>query len=279
MIAFIQELAGKIINQTPIKLWVGCFCVGMIAEWISERAQPDAKYLLNLRYSLIYLLAIFFLAPSVTMLGVMALDAVGRAHLANLNVLSDESILQQIASWMLYLLLLDFFYYWFHRAQHSIGLLWDQHEVHHSDTTLNVSTGARHHWSEFILQQLFVIVPLSVLFELTPQRTGVVAAVFGSWAFFNHLNIKLPLGRYSWLVVAPQLHWIHHSRLPQHLNRNFAGYFPVWDVLFGTYCAPERDEYPPVGLVSGHRIETAWSATVWPFTRWLGRLRSRLRAT
>ena len=279
MFAFIEDVAAKVVAGTPIRLWVGCFCVGIIAEWICKRAQPDARYLFNLRYSAVYLLALFFLGPAVTIFTVMAIDEVGRGHLANLNVFDDQNILQQVAAWTLYMLLLDFFYYWFHRAQHLVGFLWDQHEVHHSETSLNVSSGVRHHWSEFILQQLFMTVPLSVLFDLSPQPIGIVATIFASWSFFIHLNVRLPLGRCSWLVAGPQLHRIHHSRLPQHLNKNFAAYFPVWDCLFGTYYAPERTEYPPVGLASGDRIETVWSATVWPFTRWLGRVRARLWVT
>src|SRR5207248_9190433 len=42
----------------------------------------------------------------------------------------------------------DFFYYWFHRLQHSSKWLWAEHELHHSDEHVNVTTSLRHHWLE-----------------------------------------------------------------------------------------------------------------------------------
>ena len=55
-----------------------------------NRAQPDAKYLFNLRYSAVYLLAMFFFGPSIAVIAVMALDELGRGHLANLNIFDNQ---------------------------------------------------------------------------------------------------------------------------------------------------------------------------------------------
>jgi sterol desaturase/sphingolipid hydroxylase (fatty acid hydroxylase superfamily) len=41
----------------------------------------------------------------------------------------------------------DLFYYWFHRAQHALGLLWRFHAVHHSIEELNCFN-EWHHVSE-----------------------------------------------------------------------------------------------------------------------------------
>ena len=46
------------------------------------------------------------------------------------------------------------------------------------------------------------------------------------------------------------IHELHHSRLPEHRDRNFAPLFPFLDRVFGTYCEPRRDEYPPTGTMS-----------------------------
>ena len=47
-------------------------------------------------------------------------------------------------------------------------------------------------------------------------------------------------------------------------DKNFAAYFPIWDVLFGTYWHPRKGEFPPTGLHSGERIESIWLLLVWP---------------
>ena len=62
-------------------------------------------------------------------------------------------------------------------------------------------------------------------------------------------------------------HRIHHSREIAHRDKNFAVYFPIWDVLFGTYYAPAREEFPATGI-QGVTIRTLWEAASWPFIKW-----------
>lgn len=65
--------------------------------------------------------------------------------------------------------------------------------------------------------------------------------------FHSALRIRLP-----WLdriVVTPQVHRIHHSIHPEHYNTNFADALPIFDILFGTYRRPSKNEFPATGLV------------------------------
>ena len=162
----------------------------------------------------------------------------------------------------------DFFYYWFHRLQHWSKWLWPQHAVHHSDEHVNATTTFRHHWLEMPLTAVFVYFPLNLLF--TPPITifPIVAALISWLGLTNHMNIKVGLGRFGWLISTPQNHRIHHSTRPEHEDKNFAAYFPIWDVLFGTYYAPARSEYPATGLSSGERVTGTWQALALPFTMW-----------
>jgi hypothetical protein len=41
--------------------------------------------------------------------------------------------------------------------------------------------------------------------------------------------------------------------------------FPLFDVLFGTCCAPRRNEYPATGLVSGEDLNGVVRASWAPF--------------
>lgn len=143
------------------------------------------------------------------------------------------------------LLVIDFFYYWYHRLQHST-FLWHIHKVHHTDKHMTAATSYRHHVLEFPLQALLLILPMSLVFSLTQIFTFALIVKFH--ALFVHLNLRLNLGPLTPLVVGPQYHRIHHSINEEHRNKNFAMYFPIWDVLFGTYQKPQKDEFPDTGV-------------------------------
>jgi sterol desaturase/sphingolipid hydroxylase (fatty acid hydroxylase superfamily) len=57
--------------------------------------------------------------------------------------------------------------------------------------------------------------------------------------------------------------------LPEHHDRNFAVWFPFYDVLFGTAYRPKPDEYPPSG-VEGVDVVKLPHAFWLPFRQWWG---------
>src|SRR6476660_3972293 len=42
-------------------------------------------------------------------------------------------------TWITAFLLVDFFYYWFHRASHRVNFIWATHIVHHQSEELNLA--------------------------------------------------------------------------------------------------------------------------------------------
>jgi sterol desaturase/sphingolipid hydroxylase (fatty acid hydroxylase superfamily) len=96
------------------------------------------------------------------------------------------------------------------------------------------------------------------------------------WDFFIHANVRMDyLHRLVPFLSNPQYHWIHHSKLPEHQDKNYAIWLPVFDVVFGSYYGPRVDEYPPTGLSSGEKIETVWEAQAGPLQAWLRMLRGQ----
>jgi sterol desaturase/sphingolipid hydroxylase (fatty acid hydroxylase superfamily) len=55
--------------------------------------------------------------------------------------------------------------------------------------------------------------------------------------------------------------------LPEHHDCNFNQFFPVFDVLFGTYRQPRPTEYPPTGLSSGEMPLALHQMLWWPWRR------------
>jgi sterol desaturase/sphingolipid hydroxylase (fatty acid hydroxylase superfamily) len=171
----------------------------------------------------------------------------------------------------------DFFYYWMHRLQHGSKWLWAEHALHHSDEHVSATTAIRNHWLETPLTVALVNVPMLVLLRPPVITLALVASILSLTEFTNHMNFRFGLGRFSWLVATPQTHRIHHSRLEEHLDKNFAAFLPLWDVIFGTYYAPQRDEYPATGLSSGERIQTVGAALFLPFRMWQKMIEESLR--
>lgn len=54
-------------------------------------------------------------------------------------------------SWLISLLLVEFVYYWTHRALHEFNFLWAAHQFHHMAEDLNVSTAIRDSVVDLIL--------------------------------------------------------------------------------------------------------------------------------
>jgi sterol desaturase/sphingolipid hydroxylase (fatty acid hydroxylase superfamily) len=167
------------------------------------------------------------------------------------------------------LLVSDFFYYWFHRLQHANRWLWEQHKLHHTDEAVNVTTSLRHHWLEDGLRGIFIALPMGMLLKIAPVEAGIVTMFTSQWGYLIHANIRLPLGPLSGVFLGPQAHRIHHSLEREHLNKNFAAFFPIWDILFGTFHRPRRGEFPDTG-VAGEIGRPAPTNAVWPFHRVVG---------
>lgn len=169
------------------------------------------------------------------------------------------------------LVAIDLLFYWYHRAQHRFDFLWAIHELHHADTELNATTSYRTYWLETPIQTALVITPTVLVFGgLGPTHAVVVLAFSLFFLVFSHANLRLRLGPLTGWVIGPQVHRVHHSRLPGHRDRNFAQYFPFLDRLFGSWYAPARDEFPPTGadgLAGDASLPTVLAR---PFRIWLG---------
>jgi sterol desaturase/sphingolipid hydroxylase (fatty acid hydroxylase superfamily) len=142
----------------------------------------------------------------------------------------------------------DFFQYWFHRWQHMSAALWPSHRVHHSDNSVNTTTALRRSVLELFLIFVFVLVPTVIVTGVNEIAAPIAFAIFYGWGFFNHANIRLPLGPLTAIFSGPQWHRLHHAIDPDCRDRNFAAYFPILDIVFGTYRAPRGDECPATGV-------------------------------
>lgn len=164
------------------------------------------------------------------------------------------------------LLLLDFWIYWWHRANHRMPLLWRFHSVHHLDGFLDTTTAGRIHAGELVLSAAARCAPIMLfaipLTSVVAFETLVIAA-----ALFHHSNVKLP-ARFehglSRLVVTPSIHWLHHHAVRRDTDSNYATVLALWDPLFGSRSAARRTPAMTIG-VEGAAEETLPRLLTRPF--------------
>jgi len=155
-----------------------------------------------------------------------------------------------IAGLALDLVLLDLLIYWWHRANHRLGLLWRFHDVHHRDAFLDTTSAVRFHAGEVLLSALAraaIIVPLALpLGSILAFESLVLVA-----ALFHHSNLRLPswLERpLSWVIVTPAIHWVHHHARRADTDSNYGTVLSIWDRLFGSRSATRRTADMPIGV-------------------------------
>jgi sterol desaturase/sphingolipid hydroxylase (fatty acid hydroxylase superfamily) len=56
---------------------------------------------------------------------------------------------------------------------------------------------------------------------------------------FVHANLNWTFGPFKYVIATPVFHRWHHTAVSEGGNTNFAGTFPLWDLLFGTFRMPE----------------------------------------
>ncbi|MBH48945.1 MAG: sterol desaturase [Halobacteriovorax sp.] len=148
------------------------------------------------------------------------------------------------ANWLSFTLLflgVDFLFYWFHRAGHSINILWAAHMPHHSTEELNYAVALRASFTQRAAS-FFFYWPLALFFPA--QWVLPMVAFHLILQLIPHTRIvpKLPLWIESWLNT-PSHHRVHHACNKQYRNKNFGGFIIIWDKLFGSWVEEKEEPY------------------------------------
>ena len=228
-------------------------------RWIPADPTPPTADI-SADYKLIALRLLF---------GVSAAPYCQAASVALVNALGGGIVVLRSEGWwfpfslLIYLVIFDLQQYAVHRLAHRSAFFWSMHSLHHSARVVTVTSCARHFWFEEVVGValglpigLALKVPVEILIVAAPLRSLIVALA--------HTNVRAGYGFFSLLITGPQYHRIHHSSRPEHIDKNFAELFPLWDVIFGTVWRPKPDEFPATGLVGGDVPAGFVDLIVWP---------------
>ena len=172
-------------------------------------------------------------------------------------------------------LLLDLSFYWWHRANHRLPLLWRFHNVHHFDPDLDVSTGLRFHFVEIFFRRRSAS-PRSACSGSAPAFSAYELA-FQANTLFHHSNLRLPIRLERLLNVTGDA---AHARHPPLAGRargdvELRRRLPWWDRLHRTiglnipqsrveigiagYSAPQDNGLRQALVMPFHRQRDYWT--------------------
>ena len=194
--------------------------------------------------------------------GVILAALLAGVRLGDLQTMSEAGSLSQlglfglgdvVGAWSLWvqllagLFVLDFTQYWVHRKFHG-RRLWALHAVHHSSEHLDWLSSVRVHPVNEMVGHMVGAVPL-LLLGFNPVVFAVVVPVTTLYAIMLHANLDWRFGPLRHVLASSTFHRWHHSSDVAARDRDFAGLFPVIDILFGTHCLPE---VPPTAFGTPH---------------------------
>lgn len=137
-------------------------------------------------------------------------------------------------TWLGAVLLADLTYYWMHRCEHRVRILWAIHSVHHSSGEFDLSTSLRLSWLEAAVEWIFWIPMLLMGFDLVQVILALVLVV--TYQIWLHSTWLPKLGAVERWLNTPSLHRVHHGSNPCYIDKNYGGVLLVWDQIFGSYC-------------------------------------------
>ncbi|XP_054158433.1 alkylglycerol monooxygenase-like [Oppia nitens] len=194
---------------------------------------PD--FVVNVGSSLIFTLARVFLLTVVINIFIWLYD----------NYRIVDLPLHSVWTWLLSLLLVEFVYYWTHRALHEFNILWAAHQFHHMAEDINITTTIRDSIVDLVIYDIFPL-PLAIII---PPPILVVHIQFSLiYQIWLHNEVVGNLGFIEYVINTPRQHRVHHGKNPYCIDKNYGALIMIWDRLFGTY----QSETDPIvfGVVS-----------------------------
>jgi sterol desaturase/sphingolipid hydroxylase (fatty acid hydroxylase superfamily) len=210
-----------------------------VHAFTDKRARwNDFVYTFLHRLGLFPVLVFFTLDPLMDWVaGLLRMEGVRPFNLENL--VTD---MHPLVSFLIYFVVLDFFDYWYHRAQHGIGWWWGLHSLHHSQQNMNLWSDDRNHLLDDLLRDFYMAL-IALAIGVPPGQYVLLVSFSRILQSLQHANVRIHFGRIGErLLVSPRYHRMHHAVGVGHESKgkgtlggcNFAVILPVWDILFRT---------------------------------------------
>lgn len=162
-----------------------------------------------------------------------AYSYIGFLCLLPIYYISPFEIPMNAWTWVLAIFAADFSYYWMHRIEHQVRILWANHSVHHSSEDYNLTIGLRLCILEGSFEWVFLIPMIEIGFN--PFQAIIAFLLVAQYQHWIHTEKIQTLGWFDKIFNSPSNHRVHHGSNSQYLDKNYGGILIVWDRLFNTY--------------------------------------------
>jgi sterol desaturase/sphingolipid hydroxylase (fatty acid hydroxylase superfamily) len=221
--------------------------VGPLQRWRPVEPVTDrATIRTDMLYTVVHRLGLFRLALFFS-IDPLFDEMLGSARVAGWETFHLDALWHGVtdtpfASFLLYLVVLDFFNYWVHRGQHQFEWWWRLHSLHHAQRQMTMWSDNRNHLLDDLVRDVLMVL-LAQLIGVAPGQFVAITAFTQLSESFQHANLRLWFGRVGErLWVSPRFHRLHHSVGLGHESAgkntlggaNFGVLLPWWDMLFGT---------------------------------------------
>lgn len=147
---------------------------------------------------------------------------------------------ENLLSYTLLFIGIDFFYYWFHRYAHEISLFWGTHVVHHQSEDYNLSVALRQSALQTFFSSIFYL-PLALI-GFNPIAFVTINAFQTLYQFWIHTKtIKRMPAWFEFIFNTPSHHRVHHGVNPKYIDKNHGGTLIIFDRMFGTFQREEEE--------------------------------------
>lgn len=260
--------------QTLFQIVFG-FVVFFILFTVIEKVFPAIKTKPIFRQGYRLDLAYWVLAPTLNVLikkicvfAVIILVALVLGLELNQNIVKGFGPVAQQPPGLLVLEIVflgDLIGYWTHRWFHQASL-WKIHAIHHSSTELDWLSSVRvHPLNQAIGNSISVAIMLALGFPLTLLAAYLPFLII--YAVLLHANVSWSFGPLRYVIASPAFHRWHHTSESQGLDKNFAGLFPLFDIVFGTFYLPKDKQPSEFGVLDNDIPETLLGQLLYPFRR------------
>ena len=245
VIAVIQSIGVTFVKLLPTSIALGAAFAALSFFWACNPGHPwwrkrglatDVCYLFLIPLFARYLRIGLLVIGAAVLFGIDTPEAMVRFYDDGHGPLAQLPLWAQA---ILFLVASDFMLYWLHRMFHG-GEFWKYHAIHHSSEELDWISAARFHPVNLILGTIGVDVIL-LMAGISPNIMLWVGPFNTFHSAFVHANLNWTLGPFKYVLATPVFHRWHHTPLEAGGNTNFAGTFPLWDILFGTFRMPKNE--------------------------------------
>jgi sterol desaturase/sphingolipid hydroxylase (fatty acid hydroxylase superfamily) len=150
-----------------------------------------------------------------------------------------------------FLLVFEFFQYWYHRLSHTgkgrLGnFLWKVHVAHHLPDKVYVVMHAVFNPINAFLTATIIQMPL-ILLGISPEAALIATLLIDLQSLVSHFNADIRAGFLNYIFIGTETHRYHHSADIKEAQ-NFGNTLAIWDIVFGTFYYRPNESPAKLGI-------------------------------